>query len=136
MNKWLRLTVVSLVMGALLAGLTFFVDHTGHVDIACTTAPGQTWTPDGVGTFFDQNRHGWPFTYYEKIPAGTNRCYSPVNIDSRYPYNGNDGQFTGYGQFKKGELIEDVAFWSAISLGLNSYLNYVFMPRRAMRYKK
>jgi hypothetical protein len=136
MSKVLRFALMSLVMGLLLSGLTFFINRSMPVNLACATAPNKLWTPDGIGTVFNKERNGWPFIYHEKVRAEAQKCYSPANTDTGTPYNGARGEFVGYSTFKLSAFVENVVIWGLISLGLDLYLNYVFMPKRAVRKKK
>jgi hypothetical protein len=136
MNKIIRFALMSLVMGLLLSGLTFFINRPVPVNLACAPAPNQLWTPDGIGTVFSKDRNGWPFIYHEKVRAEAQKCYLPPNIDTATPYNGTQGEFIGYSTFNLTTFIGNVVFWGLISLGLDLYLNYVFMPKRTARKKK
>jgi hypothetical protein len=127
---------MSLVMGVAISVLTILISRPIPVDVSCASTPGGLWTPVDIGTVFNKDRGGWPFIYHEKVQLGAQKCYAPGNIDTSIPYNGPQGQFIGYSTFSVASFIKNVIFWSLITLGLDLYLNYVFMPKRSSRKKK
>ncbi len=99
MNKWAKIILDALVIGLVLSGLSFFINRADHVNLACVNAPGQVWAPDNSSSPYTEERNGWPFIYYKKIPASSEKCYAPSNADLKYPHSGPQSLFTGYSDF-------------------------------------
>jgi hypothetical protein len=133
MNKYMRFGLMSLIVGLVISSLTFFINRPTPINLACAPAPNTGWTPDGIGSVYTKNRSGWPLMYFEKVESTPQVCYLPNNAAVSVPYNGNHGQFIGYSKFKPANFAGNVLIWALLSLGLDLYLNYVFMPRRRTR---